>query len=310
MKVTHKRKYNFADKLLSGITDKIGFIDVGSGGPLKHPWDIIPENRLEKFCIEPTEDVDELPLCISNRSGRAPFHIAHDERGSSLHAPSMEFVSRYDKQSLLTKKTIEVALSTLDEQFVGKYQLIDLIDINTEGHDYQVLEGSESLLQTGFVKLVKVEFELTKVWEGQGWFSDIDRFMRQRNYDLAKMELDYQKPKHVSQIVHSGEPLWGKAYYVPASKVWSDFLQKEQGKERALSAVYKAIVLCTITEIPGRAADVLELAQSSGLITSVQAREINMQIKSTLKFLILGEARRDLIKCIKMPFRIWKYLTI
>lgn len=308
MKITSKRKYKFAEKILSNAGDKIGFIDVGSGGPLKHPWNVIPENCLIKHSIEPTGSSEELPLCISNRTGKEKFYVAKDERASSLHLPSNDFVRRYNKESLLTKNTIEVQLSTLDEQFADQYTQIDLVDINTEGHDYQVLEGSQKLLDNGFVKLLKVEFELTEVWQNQGWFSDIDHFLRGREYTLAKIELDYQKPFNVKDIVHSEEPLWGKAYYVPAPSRWIKYFESTKDDKSIMTDIRKSVVLYTITEISGRAVDLLEMACSNGLLEESFVVQTKRDIKNTLKFLILGEVRRDLVRCLKTPLRVIKYL--
>ncbi len=308
MKITPRRKYNFAHKILAGTDVKIGFIDVGSGGPLKHPWDVIPQQNLVKYCIEPTDQGDELPLCISNRVGKQKFYVAHDERGSSLHEPSADFVKRFGKPSLLTKKVIDVALTTLDEQFVEEYRLIDLIDVNTEGHDYQVLQGSEQLLKEGFVKLLKVEYELTEVWKGQGWFGDIDKFLRQRGYELAKIEMEYAKPKNVHNISCAEEPLWGKAYYVLSIRKWKDYLSAVSDRLQKEAAIKKALVLCTLIEAPGRAFDIIELGVEEGIVTTEEAGNLKRDIQNTLKYLILGEARREWVKALKMPARVVKYL--
>ena len=93
---------------------------------------------------------------------------------------------------------------------------IDAIDINVEGHDFQVLQGMKNIIKNSLIKLIKIEFELTKVWDGQGWFSDIDGFMRDNDYELVDIELEYLRQANVKNIFHKGIPVWGKAYYSPS----------------------------------------------------------------------------------------------
>lgn len=305
MKVTPRRKRSFAQRILGNTPAKIGFIDVGSGGPLKHPWDVLPAENLQTYSIEPTDGGNELPLCISNRVGQHKFYVAHNERGSSLHETSPEFVDRFGKQSLMTKKVIDVSVTTLDEHFSGKYGNIDLLDINTEGHDYQVLEGSRKLLGSGFVKVIKVEYELTEVWKGQGWFSDIDSFLREQGFELAKIEMEEAKPVNVAHISCASEPLWGKAYYVPSRLSWKSYLSSES---EGLLAAKKAVTLFTLIEAPGRAYDLIDLCVEEGLLKPDEADVLKKDIRETLKYLILGEARRECVRFLKLPFRVVKYL--
>ncbi|MBZ0166155.1 MAG: FkbM family methyltransferase, partial [Candidatus Omnitrophica bacterium] len=262
MSVIQRRKHQFCRKVL-GENNKIGFVDVGSGGPLKEPWSFIAPECLAKFEIEPTAAGDgNLPLCISNRIGPSKFFVAHDERGSSLHEPSADFAQRFGQESILTKKTIDVSLTTLDELFLARKHEVDALDVNTEGHDFQVLQGGGQLLDTGRIKLIKVEFELTEVWKEQGWFSDIDAYLRSKLYDMANIELDYAKPRNARDINHRGEPLWGKAYYVPSLKLWDRW----QGQGDLSADFRKAIVLDALADMPGRAFDLCQWGrQQNGL---------------------------------------------
>ncbi|HEU4780712.1 MAG TPA: hypothetical protein VFS58_12595, partial [Steroidobacteraceae bacterium] len=92
LEVTTRRKQRFLERLLTAADARLGFADVGSGGPLKRPWNLMPTQRFRKFEFEPTASSGSgLPLCVSNHVGRAPFHVARDERASSFHAPLAAF---------------------------------------------------------------------------------------------------------------------------------------------------------------------------------------------------------------------------
>ncbi|WKZ36499.1 MAG: FkbM family methyltransferase [Anaerolineales bacterium] len=280
--ITEKRKKQFCAKLFSGIQSPIGFIDVGSGGALKPPWTLLPTAYLNKIDFDPEEirSDKQLPVCISNKRGMGTFFIAHDPRASSLHPPSQSFARRFGQDGILTKEGIQVELTTLDSLFMSRHQELDLLDINVEGHDYFVLEGAAQLLKKAFIKCIKIEFELTEVWQGQGWFSEIDKFLRSNGYDLVNIDIEYSRPVNARSIYHQGEPLWGKAIYFPSVSNW------EQKRENAniKDDILKAVGLYVILDLPGRAIDILNIAAQYGCIDARVEREKTSEIVSIFHF--------------------------
>lgn len=208
LSITNRRIKNFCYFLLdkNNKAEKIGFVDIGSGGNLKEPWALIPSEKIIKFDFEPTGTKEGMPLCVSNKSGRNEFFVAFDERGSSFHQPYNDFIGRYGFEEMRVKKVISVECTTLDEYFSGRYQLIDAMDINVEGHDFQVLQGASKLLDIGATKLIKVEFQLACVYEGQGNFSDIDSFLREKGFRLAGIQIDNVRPKKHKDIFLKENP--------------------------------------------------------------------------------------------------------
>lgn len=276
MILTDKRKKAFAKNILAQVERPIGFADVGSGGPLKAPWCNLPDEYVRKFDFEPTAKTGAgLALCVSDQCGVASFHVARDERASSFHEADLDFVRRFGQESILPKKTIQVECTSLDEYFKDVYGEIDALDINVEGHDLRVLQGGALLLEKGWIKLIKVEFELASVWHGQGWFSDIDIFLRQRGYDLVDIEVGHGRPANVQHFYNKGEPLWGKGYYVPSPSLLRERLSHCDDKTVA-AHVLGAVALFVAAGIPGRAYDILDAAGSR--LGSLDATLVKKQI--------------------------------
>lgn len=256
---TNRRKAGLCRSVLGRISSSLVFVDVGAGGPLKHPWTLLPTEKIEKVDFEPEKlgKTSELPLCISNEPMEKPFYIARDPRASSLHEASLAFVDRFRQDGMLMARTISVRCVSLDEFFSGQYERVDFLDINVEGHDFQVLQGSERLFQTAFIKAVKIEFELAAAWQGQGWFGDIDAWMRRHGFELIDIEVGRIRPACVQRLYHPGEPVWGKAFYVPGRIAWEQ--RKNSIDPKALiDDVLKAVVLWTILDAPGRAVELLD----------------------------------------------------
>jgi FkbM family methyltransferase len=291
-----RRRRRLCAELLAATDAVIGFADVGSGGALKRPWSVLPASRVRKFDFEPTQTpAEELPVCVSNREGEANFHIACDERASSFHKALPQFAERYGMQSLYQTRTVTVRCVTLDRYFVDRYHTADALDVNVEGHDLQVLEGGRHLLEHGSVKLLKVEFELAAVWEGQGWLSDIDPLLRRQRYELADIDIAFARPSSVQHCFHRGEPLWGKALYVPSIARWSAMLEVAGPDPRAvLQAAAKGIALYVAADIPGRAVDVLELCPQGSKFGTLDVDALRARITAVYRWGKLEHGFREL----------------
>lgn len=263
------------DRLSGG---NIGFVDVGSGGDLKTPWKLLPSERLRTINFEPTHFNSGKPsLCISNRSRTAPFFVAQDKSASSLHQPLSDFVDRYGFEGMLTRETISVQCTSLDEQLAGCYESADALDINVEGHDFQVLQGADKLLSAGAIKLVKVEFELAPAYEGQGYFSDIDPFLRARDFRLGAIEIEHVRPATVKHLHHRGEPIWGKALYAPTQtqlRMRLALLRDAGAADAARRELASAIALYTASRLSGYAYDAITQARTVGIIDAADAAEL------------------------------------
>jgi FkbM family methyltransferase len=295
LEITARRKQGLCRDLVTQTDAVVGLADVGSGGPLKLPWRLLPTTHLRKFDFEPTRDSGALPLCVSNHSGRAQFFVARDERGSSFHKPLTAFAERFGHWSQLPERTIEVECTTLDSHFAGRYDEVDALDINVEGHDFQVLQGSRELLQAGVVKLLKVEFELTSVWEGQGWFSDIDPLLRGQGYMLAGIDIERARSVSVQRYFHPGEPLWGKALYVPGPDRWSALLQRL--RDATLDqAVAKAAALYVAADLLGQAFDILDLGSQAGALTRLQPSRVKERIAVAYRWARLEHGARECLR--------------
>lgn len=298
--ITDRRIENFCRFLLSQNNggENIGFVDVGSGGDLKEPWSLLPPEHVTTFDFEPTvANGTTLPLCISDKTGTAQFFVAHDERASSFHKPLADFVGRYGLDNMLTKKEITVQCTSLDEHFSGRYESIDAVDINVEGHDFQVLQGAGQLLAAGAIKLLKVEFELIPVYEGQGYFADIDAYLRARNFRLADIQIGRERPAKVRHVFHIGEPMWGKALYAPTQEHLMKRLAHLYNADNigaALKEMASAIALYTASKLPGYVYDVIGVAEAARIISASEAAQLRTRIVNVFRWAKPEEGLRRL----------------
>lgn len=294
--ITSRRIESFCRSLLEEAEATIEFVDVGSGGELKAPWKHLPRTLLNVADFEPTNsEGNSAPICVSDKAGPASFYVAHDERASSLRKPLLDFVQRFSFESMLTKHMTTVSCVSLDEHFYGRYDSIDAMDINVEGHDFQVLQGARELLAAGTVKLMKIEFELTAVYEGQGYFSDIDAFLRERHFRLAHIQVDNVRPSKARHLYHPGESIWGKALYAPQR---GRLATRPNGASEAVTIgalpreTAVAVSLYVAAELPGFALDIIEEAEASGTISPSKGSALRKDIEQAFRWAKLEEGYR------------------
>ncbi len=176
----------------------------------------------------------------------------------------------FGNDTMRVVREVPVRLDTLDSLFAGRADEIDLIDINAEGHDLMVLEGAQGILTDGLVKLLKVEFELAGAWEGQGYLGQIDEFMRGQGYVLADLQVDFARPANVKNIAISGEPIWGKSFYVPGAARWEarrESVERPAFVRDALGGIAASVLF----DLPGRAvilAGMLESHERPAILNS------------------------------------------
>ena len=279
MSLTDKKVKKFINNLLAQSGRKISFMDVGSGGELKYPWTLLDTSNLELLAIEPTGSHNEKPLCVSNKVvDDAIFNVAIDERASSLHKPSQDFMDRFKRwKTMEVKEAIPVRLTTIDELAKEKMTTVDLMDVNVEGHDYQVLEGGTDFLTDNWVKVLKVEFEIADAWEDQKYFSDIDGFLNQLGYVMEDIELNRRKPTVVEHLHFNGELLWGKALYTKKLEFIQNHLMENDDSERELLV---GIVSMVLFGFVGRANDLIELAsKKSNRLNGIELSIIKKQME-------------------------------
>jgi len=302
--LTRARKRRFAGRLLADRQSPIGLLDVGAGGTLRSPWALLPVTHLRKFDFEPEGrrgGIDPaMPSCVSDHNGPGRLFVARDPRSSSLHPACGEFVRRFANDAIESTRELDVDCVTLDTFFAGRLDSIDAADINAEGHDFRVLDGAKMFLTDGCVSLLKVEVLFSEVWQGQGWFSDIDQTVRGCGYDLLHLELDFDRPAAVKGIHHRGELLWGKAFYVPSAATCVARLTRWQTEAPATAEdrVLKAIVLLVMIEALGRAMELIDAADRLGILRRFTAGQVRELMTKTFRFARLEAGARAILEAI------------
>lgn len=103
-----------------------------------------------------------------------------------------------------------------------EYQAVDFLKIDTDGHDFAVLQGAENLLKEGGVLGLSVETNLQGYYDDQAnTFSNVDQFLRQLGFTLFDLDIwRYSRsalPRtfyyDIPAQTQGGQAMWAEAVY-------------------------------------------------------------------------------------------------
>tara|TARA_Y100000591_G_scaffold246414_1_gene217435 strand:+ start:569 stop:1453 length:885 start_codon:yes stop_codon:yes gene_type:complete len=178
-------KYFYRDQIekLQIVTPKINFLDIGARGKIEGWLKIIEKNLnvIEKF------EAEEGTAVFNKKLEDVDYFLTKkDPAQSSLFKPNKK-LSIYEGQSSrldFQKKTINT--NTLDNLFLKKN--IDLIKIDTQGSEYEILEGGLNFIKQS-KPLLFLETWSFEYYENIKFFDQIISQLRAVNYELYGLDL-------------------------------------------------------------------------------------------------------------------------
>lgn len=120
---------------------------------------------------------------LGNKNGKISFHVNANLGANSILPTDKRAASNWGDGVLETKEVIEVPVMTLDK-FVKDNSIdhIDILKIDTQGTEYEVIEGATETLKK--TKLIFTEIIVIPTYEGQKEFDEILKILRLNGFYL------------------------------------------------------------------------------------------------------------------------------
>jgi FkbM family methyltransferase len=151
-----------------------------------HAFEPLPEiyDRLEKNTAH-LPQVYRYQLALSNATGSSLFYVSErsDKPGiasqaSSLHAPK----ERLQKSPMIFPRTTYVKTITLDEwAHKNTIQSIDLLWLDTQGHELTILQAAPKILP--HIRVVLAEVSFIESYEGQQSYEQVVQWMNEQGFE-------------------------------------------------------------------------------------------------------------------------------
>jgi FkbM family methyltransferase len=181
----------------------MGFIDVGARGGAHDMVDPVAQNTAV-LGFEP--DVEECERLLANKEVTAPWAdfaleaiaLAETDKESQLYLlsaatnhsllpPNQDFTRRYNmvKWDIVGKTSLRTV--TLDSVLFGSRkgepQWGEFMKLDTQGTEYEILEGSPKTLDERTVAVV-VEVAFCELYKGQKLFSEVELLLREHGFSF------------------------------------------------------------------------------------------------------------------------------
>jgi FkbM family methyltransferase len=175
----------------------IVLLDIGARGGLPPRWtrftrylDVVgfePDAEecalLNRGGVDLTPRRRFLPYALWGTDGRMTFYVCKQAGCSSLYEPNTKFVSTFHfGPSLEVRRTLEVAVTTLQRVCDQEALRPDVMKIDAQGAELDILIGAGPVLD--MARVVEVEVEFNAQYRAQPLFGDVDRFLRNRGFLL------------------------------------------------------------------------------------------------------------------------------
>jgi len=136
---------------------------------------------------------------ISNESKKQDLYFGNEKSEKASLIKNLEKLSFVGKTN---KNKISVEVKKLDDlKDILKNQIIDFIKIDTEGYEFEVLDGAKHILKEHKPKFIQIEFNWHQLLKGQSLyklsnmidFSDVFRILPQGN---GLIQIDPSRPEN------------------------------------------------------------------------------------------------------------------
>lgn len=219
-------------KLPVELVGKFTYVDCGSAGDSSN-------FLLEKFkdsyyvgfdpglkdMLMPNGTSVYFPVAVSKETAQTEFHRTVNPNCSSFFQPNEEFLSQFTdevRDFFKIKDTIVMQTVTLDE-YLPKNDVtdIDFIELDTQGAELDILQGSESFLSSSIMGL-RVEVEFAKMYQNQPLFGDVDAFLQRFGFQLFDLDRYHLKrASSLTDISSREQVVWGQAIYLRDFRTFS-----------------------------------------------------------------------------------------
>lgn len=184
-------------------TKPLGFIDIGARGGAHDIVEPIAKNtavlgfecdqeeceRLMKnpAVYEPWAKFTLEDVALAQEKGKAELKLLSANTNHSLLPPNEKFTKRYNMSKWDVVGRCELQTDTLDNvlfnQDMGDYPWGEFLKIDTQGTEFEILQGSYRVLRERTVAVV-AEVAFCELYKGQKLFSDVEALMREAGFSF------------------------------------------------------------------------------------------------------------------------------
>lgn len=258
----------------------LGFIDIGARGgvhDLVEPF----AKRTSVLAFEPDKDecqrllsIPEVvnqwaefiiePIALSNKKGQAELVLMSAPTNHSLREPNLLVTDRYNMEKWREVGRESLQTDTLDNiidcRFSNQKYIGEFIKLDTQGSEYEILQGAFNTITTRTVAIV-CEVSFAELYKGQKLFSEVEILMRDFGFSFYGFTSMFSRSqKQLDKLSHGSKE---RPFYTDAI-FFRDPIQGTAVSQSFSKRQAKSLFICTI--LLGYFDFALELAKKTWLV--------------------------------------------
>ena len=202
--------------------------------------------------LEPIDSVSQIEKSINNSFNTMIYRLSGSDSPSNIWKiinagnTRKNFIKSYSIKNIDNKSYLEVSF---DKDLLIKVFKIDFLKIDTEGYEFEILQGAKEYLNKKYVLGLEVECEFFQLRLNQALFWDIKNYLEKNGYvfyDFLKI-VRWEK----DQYSEMGQPQITDALFLKnPEKLIDDFKSNKIGKDVILIKATRMAKEAIIFSIP------------------------------------------------------------
>ncbi len=266
-------------------------MDVGALGGVEREWEGIrdcirvvgfePDER-EFQKLNSSESCQYFNKIVWSKSEDILFYMTQETGKSSVFVPNWKFLEQFpDAQRHQVVKTVKfdkTRVSSLDD-LLRNHQIkyIDFLKVDTQGGELEVLKGADGFLKHTLLGL-KVEVQFSELYKGRPTFLDIDKYLRDRGYEIIDLRRAFWKRKNYQNFKGKGQLIFADALYFKSLDSFYETLHSYD-RVSSIQRMIKFVSTCLIYGMNDYAISILEKSEARDFMETAKCDELINMIK-------------------------------
>jgi len=145
----------------------------------------LPSFHILKEKTSSRKNIKCFNLALSNTSGEQNFHVNKFYATNSILATHADSAKNWNEEALFTLEEIKISSITLDD-FVILHEIdkIDILKLDTQGTEFQIIEGASQSIRENKISLIYMEIILMPTYQEQKNLDEILLLLRNMGFSL------------------------------------------------------------------------------------------------------------------------------
>lgn len=148
----------------------------------------LPSFEKLKDSLKSFPNIKIFNTAISNFTGEVDFHVNKSSATNSILPTSGDSEKNWGENIMDTIDTIRVSSMTIDD-FVEKFKIetIDILKIDTQGTEYEIIEGAGQSIEQNKIKIIYLEIIIVSTYQRQKYPDEIFLLLRNKGFQLFNL---------------------------------------------------------------------------------------------------------------------------